>query len=960
MDMFAPEEARASLQARLADAFQLTLLQLAQTRVELAWLQRQSDTQQALQLLQLAEQESRVLEADPKLAPRIRLIRAEALWLSGDARSAHTQAHLALQDYQQQDDLTGQIDSHWLLSNIALDQGDAHLREAQRKKAVELAAAANDCTRLQIIQCALATEALMCNAQSASEYWLPRLPAPGRADLPLALRTWIADMHGIAAAMRSDFGQAACRWIETYDAALATGQIKRAITAATNIGDAFNCLNEHQGALEWMQRALALAQERQWPSSIALCQLQCAETMRRLGRLEAAQDLLKDALAVLRHVSTSRNYANALTCQAELYLNQQDWAGALESFRQLQERADALKHADFQISARRGQAHALAQLGQIEVAWRHAHDSLELARAMGDTYRQIDACCVLAEIHQSDAQQHPAAPCLPPPAAMCGPSPQVHYLLCARNLAVQIEGFTVSHVLLSQLAKAHAAQGEFEQAWRLAEEASSAREKTHNREATQRAIAMQIQHQTMQARAESEKARAEALHHQQIAQIEAKRAHALQKNADTLERLSKIGQEITSELDISVVFTALDRHVHGLLDVTTFIILLLADDGQRLVPAYSRENGRVLAAFGVQIDNPSADSARCFRERCEILRDYGPDDATPNLIPGSLVTQTALFAPLMIGEQVLGVMSIQAMPRHAYGERERLIFRTLCAYGAIALDNARAYRQLQQAQNHLVAQEKLAALGSMVAGVAHELNTPLGNCLMMTSALIEKSQEFNKKVSGPGIARSDLQHYISDVDDTTAVLMRGLSAAADLVSSFKQVAVDRTTAQRRRFELAQTCHEIVSTMMNQIRVSGHQIHTEIEADIWLESYPGPFGQVITNFINNALLHAFDGRSGGAHNQAGGQMHLSARRLAPERVEVRFSDNGHGISEANLRQIFDPFFTTKMGQGGTGLGLSISHTIVTSLLHGTISAHSTPGAGACFVLELPLVTPLPPA
>ncbi len=264
---------------------------------------------------------------------------------------------------------------------------------------------------------------------------------------------------------------------------------------------------------------------------------------------------------------------------------------------------------------------------------------------------------------------------------------------------------------------------------------------------------------------------------------------------------------------------------------------------------------------------------------------------------------------------------------HAYGERERLIFRTLCAYGAIALDNASAYRQLQDAQAQLVSQEKLAALGSLMAGVAHELNTPIGNSLLIASTMQQKTEDVERLMNGPGLRRSDLAAYIDDASKASALVMRGLHSAADLVNSFKQVAVDRTTEQRRQFDLQQVSNEIIATVMNRIRSSGHRIETDIDFGIAMDSYPGPFGQVITNLINNALLHAFAPapNDGGAGT---GCMRLSA---TPDgaRVQIVFADNGGGIAEQHLSRIFDPFFTTKLGQGGSGLGLSISYNIVTA-------------------------------
>ena len=208
-------------------------------------------------------------------------------------------------------------------------------------------------------------------------------------------------------------------------------------------------------------------------------------------------------------------------------------------------------------------------------------------------------------------------------------------------------------------------------------------------------------------------------------------------------------------------------------------------------------------------------------------------------------------------------------------------------------------------------------------------------------------------MNGPGLRRSDLAAYIEDAGKASALVMRGLHSAAELVNSFKQVAVDRTTEQRRQFDLQQVSNEIIATVMNRIRSSGHRIETDIAFGIAMDSYPGPFGQVITNLINNALLHAFapapnDGGAGA------GCMRLSAT-LDGARVQIVFADNGGGIAEQHLSRIFDPFFTTKLGQGGSGLGLSISYNIVTALLGGTIQVTSS-ASGTRFTLDLPLLAP----
>jgi signal transduction histidine kinase len=432
--------------------------------------------------------------------------------------------------------------------------------------------------------------------------------------------------------------------------------------------------------------------------------------------------------------------------------------------------------------------------------------------------------------------------------------------------------------------------------------------------------------------------------------LELQQANAsLAQAVTTLRQMGDVGRDITGNLDAEAVFDALYRHVGVLLAAPVLVIYRANPASTTLESSYVREDGQSLPKVVIPIDSPVSNAARAARERREILLDFVPDEPNPNHFPGTRQMLTAVFAPLIIDQRLLGVMSIQSDQAHAYGERELLIFRNLCAYVAIALDNANTYRQLQQTQQQLVEQEKFAALGSMVAGVAHELNTPLGNSLMMVSALQEKLDEFIAKMNAP-LKHADLTAFLDDVQEASTVMRRAIFSAAELVASFKQVAMDRTTAQRRVFDLAQTSHETIATMTNKIKLAGHLIELEIPDDIAMNSYPGPYGQVVSNFINNALLHGFEGKEHG-------KMRLSARALADERVQIEFEDDGVGIGEADLKRIFDPFFTTKMGQGGNGLGLSISYNIVTSLLNGSIVVDSVPGRGTRFVLDLPKVAPV---
>jgi signal transduction histidine kinase len=257
---------------------------------------------------------------------------------------------------------------------------------------------------------------------------------------------------------------------------------------------------------------------------------------------------------------------------------------------------------------------------------------------------------------------------------------------------------------------------------------------------------------------------------------------------------------------------------------------------------------------------------------------------------------------------------------------------------------------LRRTQESLVHSEKLASLGALVAGVAHELNTPLGNALTAASTLQERTDEFLVEVES-GLRRSTLNSFIEMVRASSPLITRNLVRAADMITSFKHVAVDQTSSQRRRFDLALVIKEVTDTLSHTFRKTPFRLEIDIPEGIELDSYPGPLGQVITNLINNALVHAFEGRDQGL-------MRISAQRDRPDWVVLVFTDDGRGIPPENLKHIFDPFFTTRLGQGGSGLGLNIVHNIVEGLLGGNLQVESTLGVCTCFSMDLPRVAPLP--
>ena len=266
----------------------------------------------------------------------------------------------------------------------------------------------------------------------------------------------------------------------------------------------------------------------------------------------------------------------------------------------------------------------------------------------------------------------------------------------------------------------------------------------------------------------------------------------------------------------------------------------------------------------------------------------------------------------------------------------------------IERDNAtQSFKQLKDTQSKLIATEKMASLGTLVAGVAHEVNTPLGVGVTMSSTLAGNMKTFIKEVKTGVLSRTKLERFEGESIKSFELLENSLQHAAQLIHSFKQVAVDQTSSKRREFNLLDTINEITQTLHHKIKRTKIKYSIEGPDDIILDSFPGPLGQVITNLFNNAILHGFEGKEEG-------EIIIRFNSLGNE-VRLLFSDNGTGVDEENITKLFDPFYTTKLGKGGSGLGLNIVHSIITNLMGGAIHVESR--IGTTFEIKLPLIAPV---
>ncbi len=977
MELFAPNKELAALEAALLRAEGADRLV---PLIALAWQLRQRDCGRSLVLADEAEVLLGGAGVDTterrRGLARLRLVRGEVAWLFADLDAAEHHADAALAAFDSLGDRIGAGDGKWLLASIVGDRGNVRRRDECVTSAIEDYRAAGDPVRVDAATArSLLYAAFGDPGAAASRLVWP--PGPAASD-DAAVTAWAACARAIAASPAGGFGNAARHFLEAHHAAVESGQIRQAVLTASNAADSFAILGDLDTALEWDEIALTLARGAGWPSVLGNSLMQTGNVLRLLGRHAESEVALREALAVRAALKDSNGYAITLCYLGDLALDVGDPAAALEYFGQAEERARTPGGRIPLSRCWRGQAHALCRLARPEEARARLAAALELATAEGSPDEQIDTLRVYAELHRT----YP----LPPPDGMVAASATLHYLNQAMALAANISGYTPRSELLFELASACAACGDHRLAYDHALAAAGVRDSKRFEQARNRAMAMQGRQGTERARveagqqrqlAESERVHTEAEHQRQTAATEASRARTLQEASATLQTLGQIGREITASLNIDEVFAALFRHASQLFDVTSFSVYLLEPDGRVLKDVFSIELGQRLPSAQIPIDDPNSITARCARSRQDLFIAVEPDTVLPTHIPGTVVNRTLLFTPLMIGERLLGVMSIESIKAHAYGERERSIFRTLCAYGAIALDNATAHALVesarQQAHRALVemrqAQEqrtqaeaarasleaqlresqKMEALGTLAGGVAHDFNNAL--------AAITGNVELARQDVGPG------HPALESLDEIGKASRRAKDLVEQILAFGRRQKLERTVMSLA-LVVVETERLLRATLPVRVRLS-----VECAGDtpaVLADSTQ--VKQILLNLCNNALHAVEDQERPGvievrleARHQPDDEARGDSGRGRCACLTVR--DNGSGMDEATRARIFEPFFTTKPRGRGTGLGLSVVYGIVQA--HGaSMTVKSTPGEGSEFRIyfppaEAPIADVVPP-
>ncbi|MES2900515.1 MAG: GAF domain-containing sensor histidine kinase [Pseudomonadota bacterium] len=479
----------------------------------------------------------------------------------------------------------------------------------------------------------------------------------------------------------------------------------------------------------------------------------------------------------------------------------------------------------------------------------------------------------------------------------------------------------------------------------IASHVSNALQSLQSKDRLERAV----QERTVElAREVTERSRAEHIQHAlfEIANLSA--------SANDAKALSKRLHEIISDLVVAENFLIALYHP----DTHDISIPYFVDQMDAVAPTPRFDYGIGMSSYVLATKKASLHDAASFASLIEqgLIREP----------LGNVNIASWIGAPMLINEQAYGVIIVQSYnPAIVYTQADLDLLAFMASHVAVAIARMQADRAirtakdnleqqnaaleaamgaLQEAQSELVRQEKLASLGRLVAGVAHEINTPLGICVTATSHLVQELKLTREELAAGEMTEETLQQFFEIIDQSLRIMTTNTQRAAALVRSFKQVAVDQSSDDIRSFNLKSYLNEVLLSLQPKLKGRVVKVLVECADDVQMESFPGAVSQIVTNLVMNSLVHGFE-------DEQGGTITIRAA-LDNAMVHFDYSDTGAGMDAATLAQLFDPFFTTKRGQGGSGLGAHILYNLVTGPLGGTVKVDSAPGAGLHYRMRFP--------
>ncbi|MGO4475801.1 GAF domain-containing protein [Massilia sp. 2TAF26] len=435
--------------------------------------------------------------------------------------------------------------------------------------------------------------------------------------------------------------------------------------------------------------------------------------------------------------------------------------------------------------------------------------------------------------------------------------------------------------------------------------------------------------------------------------------------------LYQIADLSASALDTDELAASLHRIIGELMVAKNFLIALThPDTGEISIPYFVDEKDRDAPSkrfpFGIGM------CSYVLKTKQAQLHDAGSfarliaSGKVQNPL-GSTDIASWIGAPMLVHDRAYGVMVVQSYdPTILYTKTELDLLAFIASHVAVAIARMQADRairkakeslesqnaalnqaltQLQEAQTELVRQEKLASLGQMVAGVAHEINTPLGICVTATSHLVQELKLTKEELAAGEMTEDSLNAFFDVVDQSLRIMTTNTQRAANLVRSFKQVAVDQSSDNIRKFNLCKYVGEILLSLQPKLKGRPVKVEVDCPPELEVDSFPGAVSQIVTNMVVNSLVHGFE-------RDQPGNITIRARMEEDDMIAFDYGDDGAGMDADTLAKMFDPFFTTKRGSGGSGLGAHILYNLVTGSLGGTLRVESSPGKGLQYYLRFP--------
>lgn len=432
------------------------------------------------------------------------------------------------------------------------------------------------------------------------------------------------------------------------------------------------------------------------------------------------------------------------------------------------------------------------------------------------------------------------------------------------------------------------------------------------------------------------------------------------------------------ELALVDLYPRIHQIIDKLLYAKNFLILLFDEDSNELTVSYAVDEkdgdkfqntkislGTGLSSYVINTRTPQRLTPALVGElvnQGEKISTYGAQDfvswlgapmISANMLHGLIVVQS-YDAKIIYTDNDLNILNFFA--QHVAGAIEATVNTVQRRESQVKLakhhrlleqQNTQltdAYKKLKATQNELIQKEKMASLGGLVAGIAHEINTPLGICVTGVSHLMEETKIFSQSVEKKSLTESQLKDFLQEIEEIGRILTTNTDRAANLIHSFKQIAVDQSSNEIRDFNVKNYLDEIVLSLRPTLKRTAHKVIIHCQDSLWVSTHAGALSQVISNLILNSLKHAFE-------NIKQGEMTIDVTEKM-QSVIIKFSDNGCGLSESDMKQLFDPFFTTKRGEGGSGLGTHLVFNLVATSLKGKVKASSELGKGLAYIIRFP--------